>query len=172
MGREAPLKPYRACLDVALAVPRKTLRCGGLCLDFKECPQSCVAPLERNWCRAKAPLWAEVWKVGSLSLPSQPVGSQPPKCHSNLGLRTVAPESYVQAVMSKTRGPAARPQVLNCCPERKTTETELALWPGQQRLVAEHFPTVSFEACWGLSPFLNLRSSLSSLSPYHGTYQV
>lgn len=35
-------------------------------------------------------------------------------------------------------------------PGRKTTEAELALWPTQQRPVAEHFPTVSFEACWGL----------------------
>lgn len=38
----------------------------------------------------------------------------------------------------------------------KASEAELALWLREQRGVAEHFPTISFEACWGLLPLSEL----------------
>lgn len=34
----ASLKSFRACLGIAPAVPRKTLRYSGLYLEFKQCP--------------------------------------------------------------------------------------------------------------------------------------
>lgn len=53
----------------------------------------------------------------------------------------MAPESRVQAVVSKAGGWAARLQVSNYCPARPQRQN----WP-----VVEHFLTISSEACWGL----------------------